>query len=955
MTTTAPRPPAPLPSRRDRRGRPSASRTRATVALAPLVARRRARDDAGLLVLAALLLTGTVLLSVALPRLQARTADEVVRQVTADAGTRADVLIRLPGGNPVPDERDEDAAVIVANLARELYARVPDVVRDATNEPVTAVQSVPGLAKIEGTPLLVRMVHLGGTDADAPDLVRWVEGEEPGAAPFTPVRDDVDAPPPAERPVLEVHVGVAAATARELGIPVGARFPLTTAGAATSAVVVVTGLYEPAAPGAAAWETFDDLLRAMPAPVTGQAEARVGLLLSDASLPDLALTVASGAITRTARLPTDPTALDEASARTVADAVVELTTRPDLAIPGGTPAVESGLPAVLDDAAEKLAAGRAQASVLVVGLATVGALALVLASRLLVARREVLLVAERARGASVASVVVRALAESVPVALVAAGAGAGAAVALVPGATGGYGIAVTVTVVAVLAPAVAAALVVRRAWTGARQPANRSDRERLARRRAARRLTGELALVAVAAAAVVSVRGRGLVASGGGDVDLLLASAPALLAAAATVLAARVLPPVLRALSRVAARRRGLVAVVSVARAARASGTAVPLLTLTTAVALVVFCGTTSTTVSAGQVTAAGVVVGAEARVDGRIEDDRIAQLRDAPGVTAVAAVTEQLGRSFGRSSGVKARLLIVDTADMARILTARGELADGWAELAEPSADGLPTLLTPDLARTAQIVEPQFMAAQEFVGLDVQGVVDAVPELARHDAPAPADREETADPEPPSGAFVVDRDLYVQATGRPAPVTAVLVDGPGARAAITAAGFDDLAGITVTEHDAWLEDARTSPVASSLGALLLASAVLLALYAAIALALTVVATSRERGRTLSALRTQGLDARAARALTLGELAPLAVVAVLAGSAIGIAVPWALTDALGLDRLTGAPGTAELRLSWVPVTGAAAVVAVSLVAAVVVESAVRRRDRLGEVLRVGER
>ncbi|NKY40222.1 hypothetical protein, partial [Cellulomonas septica] len=62
-----------------------------------------------------------------------------------------------------------------------------------------------------------------------------------------------------------------------------------------------------------------------------------------------------------------------------------------------------------------------------------------------------------------------------------------------------------------------------------------------------------------------------------------------------------------------------------------------------------------------------------------------------------------------------------------------------------------------------------------------------------------------------------------------------------------------------------------------------------------------------------------------------------------------------LTDALGLDLLTGAPGTAELRLTWVPVAGAAAVIAVSLVAAVLVESAVRRRDRLGEVLRVGER
>ena len=118
---------------------------------------------------------------------------------------------------------------------------------------------------------------------------------------------------------------------------------------------------------------------------------------------------------------------------------------------------------------------------------------------------------------------------------------------------------------------------------------------------------------------------------------------------------------------------------------------------------------------------------------------------------------------------------------------------------------------------------------------------------------------------------------------------------------------------------------------------------------------LTVVATSRERGRTLSALRTLGLDARTARAMTFGELAPLAIAAVLAGTAIGIAVPWVLTGALGLDLLTGDPAATSLQVTWVPIVGATVVVLGALAVAVGVESAVRRRDRLGEVLRVGER
>ena len=184
---------------------------------------------------------------------------------------------------------------------------------------------------------------------------------------------------------------------------------------------------------------------------------------------------------------------------------------------------------------------------------------------------------------------------------------------------------------------------------------------------------------------------------------------------------------------------------------------------------------------------------------------------------------------------------------------------------------------------------------------------------------------------------------------------TTTWVDGPGAAAAVGAAGLTDTPGITVTEHDEWLSTWRASPLNAGLLALLVATGLVLAGYAVLGLVLTVVATSRERGRTLSALRTLGLDARTARAMTFGELAPLALAAVLAGTAIGIAVPWVLTGALGLDLLTGHPAAAALQVTWVPIVGATVVVLGALAVAVGVESAVRRRDRLGEVLRVGER
>ena len=123
----------------------------------------------------------------------------------------------------------------------------------------------------------------------------------------------------------------------------------------------------------------------------------------------------------------------------------------------------------------------------------------------------------------------------------------------------------------------------------------------------------------------------------------------------------------------------------------------------------------------------------------------------------------------------------------------------------------------------------------------------------------------------------------------------------------------------------------RRRPLNAGLLALLVATGLILAGYAALGLVLTVVATSRERGRTLSALRTLGLDARTARAMTFGELAPLALAAVLAGTAIGIAVPWLLTGALGLDLLTGDPAATSLQVTWVPIVAATVVVLASLV------------------------
>ncbi|KQY42994.1 FtsX-like permease family protein [Cellulomonas sp. Root137] len=917
----------------------------ATTAGAGLVARRRSRQDAGLLVLAAVVLAVTVLIALAVPRIVLRTADAGVQQAVRDAGPAADVVTVLGSGPGLASvdstgrpARIDNASTLVANAATSMRKSLPEPVQVVTGPVVTAVQSSPLTARLADGFVATRIVHLG-TPATPDPVVRWITGVEPRMTPEHPV----GSPDP-----RLVEVGMSAAAADQLGITVGARLPLNgpTRG---EAVAVVTGLYEPVDPASPVWSTFDDLLDLQPPPAVADVVGRAGLLTSDASLPDAMLAMQSTkSVTMAFRFPADPADLRATDTGAVARAVTQIIAMPGALTgsDGRTPSVDSELDTVLRAADARLLAGTAQTSVLLVGLGAVGALTLVLAARLLVVRRETFLLAERARGASVASVGLRGLVESVPIVALATAVGAAGAWLVAPDPRGTWVVAAAIVLVAATAPAIAAAVVVAGAWTGRRLPANRADRERVLGRRRARRLTAELALVAVAVAALVSARGRGLVQTATGSVDLLLAATPVLLAGAATVLLARALPPLLRGLSGLAARQRSLVPVVATARAGHTAGTRVPLLTLTIAIALVVFCGTTAVTVTAGQGAAADIVVGAQVRIDGKLDPAVVDMLRDAPGVTAVAGAAVLSERTFGRSSGVKARVLLVDSAPLAQILVAHDRAVDpGLAALGSAGGGGVPALISPTLQRTSELIAPALMGAQEFVDLDVVGTADNPPVL-----PTSASTLSVA-----KGVVVVDRSVFEEASGDELPATTTWVDGPGAVSAVRDAGVAGSPGITVTERDEWLSTWRASPLNAGLLALLVATGLVLAGYAALGLVLTVVATSRERGRTLSALRTLGLDARTARAMTFGELAPLALAAVLAGTVIGVAVPWVLTGALGLDLLTGDPAATSLQVTWVPIVGATVVVLGALAVAVGVESAVRRRDRLGEVLRVGER
>lgn len=555
-----------------------ATRTRATTGAALLLPRRRARQDAGLLLGTALLLAGALLALLAAPRLLDRTADEALRTAVAHAGADAGVTLRgaspsdaAPPGAPF-DELVQQARWIDAEV--DLMLPATAVGRSAPYRTVLDGRSAFADGGPDGVVLATRLVTVS-TPSDPADPVRWVAGRVPEAAdPGTPE----DPRPPT------VQVGLHVDAARELGVdPTLAPVRLRIGTRTSYQTVDVTGLYEAVDPQDPHWARVPELLGPVATPTSEETPLLVGLYVVPDAVSDMARVMGTG------RLPGSALALPDVDRITTAD--VPSLRRDVVSFLTTEKGASSGLPAVLDAFAAHLGAARAQAALVLAGLGATAACCLVLAAALLVERRRTHLAGERARGASLASVALRGAVESLPLAALAAAVAWTAVTVWLPRAAAGTWLPVTVTLVAAAAPAVLAARAAGAAWAGRRVPADRRERARLAGLQAARRLLVELVAVAVAVLALVSLRGRGLVPATGASADPLLTSTPFLLAVAASFAVVRVAPAVVRAVGRWTTRTRGLAGPLAATRAQRAATSLLPLVSVTVAVALMVLCG----------------------------------------------------------------------------------------------------------------------------------------------------------------------------------------------------------------------------------------------------------------------------------------------------------------------------------------------------------------------------
>jgi putative ABC transport system permease protein len=206
----------------------------------------------------------------------------------------------------------------------------------------------------------------------------------------------------------------------------------------------------------------------------------------------------------------------------------------------------------------------------------------------------------------------------------------------------------------------------------------------------------------------------------------------------------------------------------------------------------------------------------------------------------------------------------------------------------------------------------------------------------------------------PASFAVVPLNWVHVAFEDRPLHPTAMWLRGPKVVAAPLAARIAAQAASVrvISRYDVYsrLHDAPLrAAIASGYGLALLVAA----MYMALAIIGAVVLSAARRTQDLAYLRTMGVSAPQALALTIVEHAPPIVLALLPGVALGIGVAFLLEPGLRLTALVGASGV-PLFIDWPTLGLMVAVLIVVVAAAVAAGTWVSRRARLVDALRMGE-
>ncbi|WP_329369301.1 ABC transporter permease [Streptomyces sp. NBC_01483] len=866
-------------------------RQRTERGVAPWV-RTRLRTAPGAAVAFGVLVLVTAFLAAALPRALDAYETKGLRQEIASAppaATSVELSAPQPGLEIAQSTREKAVRPpALAAVRRAALARLPAPLRADTTESAYGVRTSKSLVGLNhwlpviDAPPRFTLVAQSGLAAHA--TVR--SGRLPTAA------GDVTAD------TRKIEAAVTEATARTLRLRVGSVVNVDGFGGAPLAVRI-TGIVEPRRPQGGYWSA-QPVLRtpgvAADAPVPPQFYWDAGLLLAPGAAP--VLLGSQGQPELYWRFAPATGRLTAQDVPALVSRIASLEGGPELLrmreAAGSTAAVSTDLETVVGSYTTTRAAITPVVAVGTFGIGAVAAVVLVMAGGLIAVRRAAELALLRARGGSLRGIAGRLLAETAVVAVPAAAAGLLLAVLAVDEARLGPAV-LGASAVALLACAVLPV----RAVVAHRRPRANAERDDLAQARPGRRRTvAELTVLVLAVGSVVALRRRGASSTG----DFLVSAAPVLVGLIAALVLVRLYPLPLRWAARPAARGRGVVGFLSLARAGRSStvGVALPLLALLLALTTAAFGGSVLAGVSDARDRAALLATGADARIAGPGEATELpagveGAVRKVAGVREVTAVrTERTAELASGGAGGKDGLTLI------------GVEPESYARLARQTGLG---------AFPADVLKPKGTGGVRTGGVRTEGVLNAVasPGLAERLGRAPrritspagdvtvriaAVRSRT--PAAPGADF-----LLVDAAGleRSDPTTLLAsgaaLDGPALRAAVRGAGK----GLTVTvraEERAALSDA---PLQAGAERIYTAAALAGAGYAVLALLLSLLQTAPERAALLARLHTMGLTPRQGRRLLSLDALPQALLAASGGMLAGWATVRLLAPGIDLERL----------------------------------------------------
>ncbi|MEU9784660.1 hypothetical protein AB0H92_27470 [Streptomyces phaeochromogenes] len=611
--------------------------------------------------------------------------------------------------------------------------------------------------------------------------------------------------------------------------------------------------------------------------------------------------------------------------------------------PASTLQHSTHLPDALTDFGRQWRQGRvvisfALASLLVVGLLAAAVTALLAVRRSLDAHR-----LQRARGASATGLALARALHTAPAVLLGLAAGIVAARSL-PGPWPAYGQALLVAgLVWLLLPTLT--------WYSLRDRSVRTG-DGPVLFAAGRRLTTEAVVLLLAAAGVVALRTRGTAAEAGPDP--LLAAVPALLGLATVAVLVRCYPLPVRILARFSARRRGVVALIALSRAAKeAPARALALLVLVVTLAGAVFGGFVAGTLAEGRREAAGWQVGADASYLGAHRSPAVAErLAKVRGVQETVRVRQLRVDPTSATSGSRYGIASMVGIDGARLRAAAPH---------SPAARALDAagLTGPQPGTDIRVLATGARAGDRLT-ITLHGrkmplrVVGPLPDDVLQDPALGPVRGTTPSRE---RVLIADNRDLTAIGASDFEGSSLLLYGPHLdvqtlRSLVPRAGHDTAIGeLRIRSEEQ--ADATADGMISVLRDAHTTCTALAVLLALLALVLELLLSAEARGRTTAYLRTLGLGGRATTGLHLLQLLPMVVAAVAGGTALGLTLPALLGPALDLREFTGGPAAPTPRPDLLLTAALGAGLGMLVVVAVGVETWIGRRRGLGAVLRLG--